>query len=871
MQLSDYSAAQLRQLDDWLDLLLDLPQAEQEPTLLDLTTASLELRAPLRELLAASMRTGVLDTPLWDVAPDVSEAAALGPGTRIGAWEILAAAARGGMACVYRGQRADGAYQQQVAIKVLEGSHPRQVAGLARERALLARLEHPHIARLLDGGVLPGGTPWLVMAWVEGEDLDAWLRRCRPDLAVRLNLFQQIAAAVAHAHRHLILHRDLKPANVRVTPAGQAVLLDFGIARPEDVPAEHTQTQLTPAYAAPEQLAGQPGSVATDVHGLGLLLFELLTGVHAWPDARDSLSAAVQAICQREAPRLSASSSAELGIAARRLRGDLDAIVGKALAKRPADRYVSVDALLADLERHRTHRPVLARQMGGWARLGRWWRRHWLPAGLALAALLGTGSGAVLAWQAAVLARAERDQAQVQARRQEALREHLMLVFREGAAQGGAATSKELLDASAALLDRLYAQDPEQRRGVLLALGELYFSLGDYAASRALVERFLASELRTLDPADLDTALLQRINLDIRQGKLEDAAHHLDALPARSPGVVDQGAVQRLALRSALLRAQGQAVEGLALQQQAADAADLARDLTPLERGVVWSNLGVAQLQAGQIDAARYSLKHALEVWQSAGQEQSSNALTTRMQLATAEVLSGAWQAADVHYTELVEAYAQRPPSATRAAALHNHGRVLLNLHRLEAAGSRLQAALDMAERTTGTDGMDASSYRLTLAEWQFLSGARVAAQDTAQRARAGLLALLGETHPVLARADLLLAWLAGQQGDPQARTRMREAIRRLSAAPPLLQRQAMRGSLWLAELELAAGESRQAAETLEAAAAWPVLSQLAAWERVELDCWRARAGAAVGCELAVLSAALGSEHPRVQVLRPTP
>lgn len=262
-------SVQLQRLDALLDTALDLEAKALDGWLELIGLAEPVLLEPLSRLLAAAAAPSLLDQDLHvrDAADTLQPPPLLMRGDRLGAWQIDELAAHGGMSSVYRAHRADGAYQQQVALKLLDSLDPMRIAGLRRERELLARLEHPHIARLIDGGISASGVPWLVLSWVEGDNLDVWLARVQPPLQQRLELFDQIASAVEYAHAHLVLHRDLKPANVRVTPSGQAVLLDFGIARdtgPQGkTAAARTQQQLTPAYAAPEQLSGGSVSVCT--------------------------------------------------------------------------------------------------------------------------------------------------------------------------------------------------------------------------------------------------------------------------------------------------------------------------------------------------------------------------------------------------------------------------------------------------------------------------------------------------------------------------------------------------------------------------------------------------------------------------------
>lgn len=880
--------ARLRRLDQLLDLALDLEGAERQAWLQQLEhtrVADADLVPALLRLLDAVDAPGVLDQPLHassheDVPAVHTE---LLPGERIGPWQVDRLAARGGMAAVYLAHRADGAYQQQVALKLLDSTDPRRMAGLRRERELLARLEHPHIARLIDGGISAQGLPWLVMSWVEGENLDAWLARAQPSLEQRLQLFDQIASAVEFAHAHLVLHRDLKPANVRVTPDAQAVLLDFGIARDSAPMADpallRTQLQFTPAYAAPEQLSGGRVCVGTDVHGLGLLLFELLCDRPAYPQASHSLAAAVQLICHGELPLPSRCTAGK--VRAAQLRGDLDAIVSKALQKDVTARYVGVAQLRADLQAYSQHRPVSARHAIWRYRSARWLRRHWLPAGLAALAICGLLGGSWMALREAAKARSERDLAQLEARRQDALREHLMLVFREGAAQGGGVTSKQLLDASAAQLDALYHHDPQLRRSVLLAMGELYFVLGDYTAARAMTERFLVQGDGQTSVADRVTGQLQLAVILLRLGERDPAAILIQSvgealqpqLRSHHPRELE---AQWWAARAALARSDGDPASSLELQRRAVELSQRAVDSTPQKIGVAQSNLGVALLQMGDYAAARIELQKALHSWERGGLAGSSNAVTSLGHLASIEVLLGNLQEARSLYEQALSKASGHVPSAAQAALIHNHARLLLTLGLVEAAQQPLQRALAMAAQFSGAEGPDVASMLLTQAELQVAQQDLPAALVTAGQSVKLLNQRLGEQHPLTTRAQLLEAWVAASSGATDALSRLQQSAHSLLRAPPLLQRQGLRGLVWLTQLQHAAGDRAAALHSIREALDAPILASLSDWEQAEVQLWNLLLQPAPDAATAqqalhwqdVLIRGLGAGHARVRVLQ---
>src|SRR5262245_61374563 len=289
-------------------------------------------------------------------------------GTKVGAYTLVAPIGHGGMGTVWLARRSDGRFDGPAAVKLLNvalaGSEGE--ARFRREGQILARVTHPHIAHLIDAGVLPAGQLYLVLEYVEGQPIDAYCAGRALEAAARIDLFLQVLDAVAHAHANLVIHRDLKPSNVLVRDDGHVKLLDFGIATLVESEGEMATRltreggrAMTPAFAAPEQIAGERITTATDVYALGVLLYVLLTGRHPAGDAVQSPLALVKAIAESEPPRV--SDAAGTAAARRALRGDLDTILAKALKKSPQERYGSVSAMADDLMRSRRHEPIAAR------------------------------------------------------------------------------------------------------------------------------------------------------------------------------------------------------------------------------------------------------------------------------------------------------------------------------------------------------------------------------------------------------------------------------------------------------------------------------------------------------------------------------
>ena len=461
---------------------LALPEAARAAFLDRACEDDADLRSEIDALLRSHDAPGVLDTaqhPPHAVEPLPS----LAPGTCLGLWRVGHMIGRGGMGEVYAATRADGAFEQRAALKLLRYEAVGEVERFHAERRILARLEHPGIARLLDGGVAPDGRPYTVMEYVEGRSLTDYCREHRSSLRERLALFAQVCDAVAFAHRNLVIHRDLKPANILVDDEGKVKLLDFGIAKLLDAAAVPGDTDVTiapftPDYAAPEQLSGQPVTTATDIYALGVLLFELLTGERPLRMRGLPSTHALKLLLDRNPPPPSrvVQANAEAPLPARLLVGDLDAIVAKCLRKEAAHRYETVNGLKRDIERHLHNEPVLAREG---ARLYVFWRLlrryRWAVAGRR-ALILTLASGlAGTAWQAR---RAEREAA-----RATATKDFLLSVFRANDPRiasdkpRGEITARELLDIGSARIEKEFAGQPELQIELLGLTAAIYGNL----------------------------------------------------------------------------------------------------------------------------------------------------------------------------------------------------------------------------------------------------------------------------------------------------------------------------------------------------------------------------------------------------------
>ncbi len=431
------------------------------------------------------------------------------PGQRIGAYQVVREIGRGGMGAVYEARRVDDSFDKRVALKTVVSGHGGAVVRRFRqERQILARLDHPNIAALLDGGVSPSGMPYFVMEYVDGEPIDVAARTRRLSLQARLDLFRSVCGAVQYAHEQLIVHRDLKPANIFISSEGHAKLLDFGIAKllaeAVDSDAPITQTGVLPmtaAYASPEQLTGSPVGVASDIYSLGVILYELTTG--ARPFEGMAITAAIQAAAERVAILPSRSvtdeSVARAGLTdAGRLRkelaGELDAIILKAMRPEPARRYSSVAQLNEDLHRYLSGRPVLAQPDTTGYRVRKFVSRNRLATGAAgVAALALVGATIVSVHQAAV-ARAERDAARQAQHHTEQVTQFLRDVLSEAKPneQGGSVTVTAAIDSVLPRIDSTLRDQPELSAITKNTIGSTLTELFMFERARPLVESAVA-------------------------------------------------------------------------------------------------------------------------------------------------------------------------------------------------------------------------------------------------------------------------------------------------------------------------------------------------------------------------------------------
>jgi serine/threonine protein kinase/tetratricopeptide (TPR) repeat protein len=524
----------LATLDRLLDTALDLPCEAREQWIESLPPEHDTIKPRLRALLSRAVQVETSDflstLPKFDAGVDAAtERGGEASGDQVGPYRLIREIGAGGMGAVWLAERQDGALKRAVALKFLRAHGPREALGerLARERDILAGLVHPGIARLYDAGMTSDGLPFLVLEYIEGEHIDEYCSGRGLDVTGRLGLFLQVARAVAFAHGKLVVHRDLKPANILVSADGQVHLLDFGIAKLlEDGQALETElTQgagraLTPEYAAPEQLTGEPITIAADVYSLGVILYQLLAQARPYKLKRSSRGALEEAILVTEPKR--PSESVEDQSLRRRLRGDLDAIVLKALKKKPEDRYITVNAFADDIEHHLQGRPVVAQPDRAAYRAAKFIRRNSLPVAATALVLVSIVAGAVVSvWQKHE-ADAQRDAALLSQRRAEAYGEFMSTLLQD-AGPGRSLTATELLDRGTRILDRQQEFDESVAAYVRYEISRNYLLFNQTERELALLERSAEGARRIGDDALLAATRCSAAWSLARRGAVPDA------------------------------------------------------------------------------------------------------------------------------------------------------------------------------------------------------------------------------------------------------------------------------------------------------------------------------------------------------------
>ena len=796
-QTAPLSPAQRARVDALLDDMFDLPEAQRMASLRARCIEDSAVLAEVESLLrSASASGGFLSIPPKPAAEEWIPDGTLG--LRVGAWRITRLLGRGGMGEVYEATRADGNFEQRVAIKLLQREAAAQMERFQAERQILARLEHPGIARLYDGGVTEDGRPFMAMEFVEGRSITEYSQITHASLEQRLALFIQVCDAVAYAHRNLIVHRDLKPSNILVTANGAVKLLDFGIAKLLDAQrARVTQaahTPLTPICAAPEQLTGGAVTTATDVYALGLLLFELLSGAHAWMGSDTPVLQAMRTVLQRPAPSLSRTAETQTNapVAARLLRGDLDAIVAKALRKEPGDRYATVEAMKLDVERSGRGEPVEAREGARLYVISRTLRRYrWAAAAVsAVIVSLAVGLG-VAAWQAEKAAQ-ERDVARRDAAREEAVRYNLTGLFRAAISDQGskAPTAKGMIDLSAQRVLKEYRDQPQLAGQVVLTLADLYGALEDVNGSASLLEGFLAEADSRADPFAIADARQKLATLELLRGHADRADVLLgqaETFWRASPNQYAEERLEGLASRARLQRTHGDIDGAIATTRDAIAQRIALSGHDNRETAGLFNSLAITLATVNRLPEALKAYYETTAIYRALGLGDGLDAQIIVANTGTVEMRAGHLREAEALLKSSVERErALAGDSAAVAAAMSYYGRILSITNRNEPAVSILRSAAETAARYAGPDSPLALQARIFLGEALLAGGAQREAASTLQEGYQASLTHYGAAHPLTLRAEIAVAQLAASEGNyPLAERQLAEAasgLRKLGA-----------------------------------------------------------------------------------------
>ncbi len=768
-----------QRLSPLLDALLELGADARAQHLSALRGEDPALAADLDGLLALEDEgDDFLSEPLIPPIPGPRAGSAVGP------YQLDRMLGEGGMGQVWLAVRNDGLYQRRVALKLLRPglADPNLRLRFTRERQILARLEHPHIARLLDAGISGDSQPYLALEYVDGEPLTDWCRAHGASVDACLRLFLQVCEAVSHAHANLIVHRDLKPSNILVTPLDEVRLLDFGIAKLLDTPdqaTDNTRTGLrtfTLHYAAPEQIRGEPVTTMTDVYSLGVVLYELLSGHKPYRLKRNSDAEWEEAILSHDPLRPSAAAvrmdeaanvvarapgSADTASArrmardavsgsdvehdrsahaaasvtptpraarrrARQISGDLDNIVLKALAKRPELRYASVEALALDLQRYRDGKPVHARPRSVLYRLGKYvHRQRWALATAALVGLMLASTLGIIAWQTRQSVR--------EGARAQALQDFVVGLFENaGSAPAGAPLDvRQLLDAGVQRGDRELAQQPVARAELFGVIARLRVGLGDYDQALALLQR--------------QRAIVERLG-----GEAPDSL--------RLESITDLGRT---------LRMLGRNEDCVTLMRPLQPIARREERPLPAQASEYYTQLGRCQRGTGQRDAARALFERSMGL-----REDLPNAAAGIVDnLADLAGLraddgdsTGAERALRAALRELEDKVGPRQPLAIEilrqlCALQREHG---------DARGAErdCRAGLALSLDLVGTQNRQTIDARRQLAALLVDQGRFAEAQVEFADAHAWMLSHLGLQNPDVARNDNSLGIVAWELGD---------------------------------------------------------------------------------------------------------
>jgi serine/threonine protein kinase len=720
------------QVKELFALVLEREPGEREDFLRQACDGDDSLHREILSLLSSFDGAGTFleDCPAADLLSAQSRAMA---GRRIGAYRIIREIGHGGMAVVYLGERDDQNYRKLVAIKMVKpGIGSEQVLQRFRnERQTLAALDHSNIVKLLDGGSSEDGSPYLIMEYVEGLPIDQYCDQNHLSIADRLRLFRSVCAAVQYAHQSLVIHRDLKPGNILITKEGLPRLLDFGIAKLLN--PECLQTPLvtrmdgrpmTPEYASPEQVRGDPVTSATDIYSLGVLLYEILTGDLPYQVAESSWREIERLVCESEPARPSTrvgtdrerlKTTAEMRRAepnqlVRSLRGDLDWIAMKALEKEPSRRYATASEFSADIGRYLSHEPVLARPPSAAYRAGKYVRRH--PVGVTVAAglvLLLVSFAGVQAFQLRRITR-ERDRAN----RVTEFMEAMFKVSDPSEARGNSITAREVLDKESKDIDTGLSHDPELQAQMMHVMGDVYRNLGLFPRAQILFQRSADIRRKVLGPENADTLR----SIDDLAWILNQEGHSADAEKLQREtvdgrrrvfGTQNLDTLKSMSNLAWTLDREGHYVEAERLEREVIDIRRRVLKTDDRETLAAMNNLGAILSHEGRYPESEKLKRETLDLRRRIEGPEHPDTLTAMNNLATILEREGHYGEAEKLQRETL-ALQRRilgPEHPDTLRSMNNLGRVLFDENRLTEAEQLQREALGAKQRVLGPEHQD--------------------------------------------------------------------------------------------------------------------------------------------------------------------
>jgi len=772
-----------------VDTALDLSEKERETYIQEECKGNEQLKQQVTELIA-SIEQSDTENFLEDIGDfsshlaqevsqkEIRENTSSLTGTTIDSYKLLELIGHGGMGSVFLAERADDTYTQKVALKIMRRGMdtPSNIARFKRERNILAKLNYPNIARLLDGGMTDEGLPYLVMEYVEGTPLHTYCDEHKLSIEKRLDLFKSICKAVHHAHNNAIIHRDLKPSNILVTKNGQIKILDFGIAKllePKDSDAKIFETQtgariLTPGYAAPEQIEHQSITTKTDIYTLGILLYELLAGIHPF-DMEEKDFTAIEELIRHKQPPKPSNRFQELDTDRQRenarlrrksvndlintLKGDLDAIILKILRKDPEARYDALTQLLEDLDRREQNRPIIARNDTVRYTIGKFIKRH--RSGLSIAAgflLLIISFISIYTWRIAQ----ERNEAQLQADKAEATTEFLVDLFSASDPSktlGDTVRVRSILEEGLAQINELNNQ-PEVQGQLLQTMGQVYINLGEYTKAEGLLERALELQKNVNGEYSAETASIHNElgGLHQKAQQIQQAEpHYAKALDIRKEvlGTNHLDYAETLSDLGALMRLKGNTDSAETLYNKALSIRR--RNLDPNHPDIANSlnNLGVLEKTKGNLEMARKYYQEALQIRKKHFGDTHPKVANVMNNLAVLYRTMGKFKRADKYFAQTLEirkrVFGQNHPLT--AQSLNNYAGFLADRGNFDKAENYYQQALEIRKQLLGPSHIQTGTAYNNLANVLFEKTQLDSAERAYQNAIDIYASKLGRRH----------------------------------------------------------------------------------------------------------------------------